>query len=59
MDAAAPLLRHLAANSLWLDDERRQRLANAKSAAALLAMLADYLEECDPALAHRLRGIDA
>jgi hypothetical protein len=59
MDTVAPLLRHLAANSLWLDDERRQRLANAKSAAVLLAALADYLEECDPALARRLREIDA
>lgn len=57
MDSVAPLLRHLAANSLWLDDERRQRLANARTTAALLAALAGYLEESDPALAQRLRDI--
>jgi hypothetical protein len=57
MDIAAPLLRHLAANSLWLDEGRRRRLANAKTAPALLAALADDIEECDPALAQRLRGI--
>jgi len=57
MDIAAPLLRELAANSLWLDGERRRRLANAESAPALLAMLAGYLEDCDPALARRVRGI--
>ena len=55
MDIAAPLLRDLAANSLWLDEERRERLANTKSNAALLAALAGYVEECDPALAQRLR----
>jgi len=55
MDAAASLLRHLAANSVWLDGDRRQRLSNAKTTAALLAALADYLAECDPALAQRLR----
>ena len=53
--AAAPLMRHLAANSLWLDADRRQRLANAKTTPALLAALADYLAECDPVLAQRLR----
>jgi hypothetical protein len=60
MDIAAPLLRHLASNSVWLDEERRRRLAGAKSPAALLATLAGYIEECDPALAQRLReaGID-
>jgi hypothetical protein len=55
MDIAAPLLRELAANSLWLDEERRKRLANARSMPALLAILAGYLEECDPALARRIR----
>lgn len=55
MDIAAPLLRHLATNSVWLDEDRRKRLANAKSASALLAALAGYVEECDPALAQRLR----
>ncbi|GAA4999675.1 hypothetical protein FNZ56_11325 [Pseudoluteimonas lycopersici] len=55
MDITAPLLRELAANSLWLDEDRRKRLANAKSTPALLAILAGYLEECDPALAQRLR----
>ena len=55
MDIAAPLLRDLAANSLWLDEGRRNRLAHTKSAAALLAALAGYLEECDPELAQRLR----
>ena len=57
LDIAAPLLRHLAANSLWLDEERRKRLANAKSNAALLTALADYVAECDPALAQRIRDI--
>ena len=55
MDIAAPLLRQLAANSVWLDQDRRQRLADAKSNAALLAALAGFVEECDPALAQRLR----
>jgi hypothetical protein len=55
MDIAAPLLRHLAANSVWLDAGRRQRLANAKTTPALLAALADCIAECDPALAQRLR----
>jgi hypothetical protein len=57
MDIAAPLLRGLSANSLWLDEERRRRLANAPSAAALLAVLAGYLKECDPALANRVREL--
>jgi hypothetical protein len=56
MDVAAPLLREISANSLWLDEDRRKRLANAKSTAALLAILAGYLEECDPALAQRIRS---
>ena len=59
MDIAAPLLRELAANSLWLDEGRRERLANTKSNAALLAALAGYVEECDPALAQRLREAGA
>lgn len=59
MDTVAPLLRHLAANSLWLDAERRKRLANAPSTPALLAILAGYLEESDPALAQRLRAAGA
>jgi hypothetical protein len=57
MDIAAPLLRELSADSLWLDEERRRRLANAPTAPALLAALAGYLEECDPALAQRLREL--
>lgn len=57
LDIVAPLLRHLAANSVWIDEERRKRLANAKTAPALLAALAAYLEECDPAIAQRLRDI--
>jgi hypothetical protein len=55
MDAAAPLLRHLAANSVWLDEDRRKRLADTRSTAALFSALAGYVEECDPALAQRLR----
>ena len=55
MDIAAPLLRHLAANSVWLDEDRRKRLADTKSTAALFTVLAGYIEECDPALAQRLR----
>ncbi|MFT3897070.1 MAG: hypothetical protein QM719_05150 [Thermomonas sp.] len=55
MDIAAPLLRHLATNSLWLDEDRRKRLANAKTTPTLLAALANYLDECDPVLAQRLR----
>jgi len=59
MGIAAPLLRHLATESVWLDEDRRKRLANTKSTAALLAALAEYVGECDPALAQRLRGAGA
>ena len=37
--------------------DRRERLANAKSTPALLAILANYLDECDPTLAQRIREL--
>ncbi|MFO1473582.1 MAG: hypothetical protein U1F20_03245 [Lysobacterales bacterium] len=57
MDIAAPLLRRSPRiRSSMAGPDRRQRLADAeKSNAALLAALAGFVEECDPALAQRLR----